>query len=118
MVFVLKCECAIRVNATREVWIAAGNQDQITVERTVRANRASTIHPCVKTKVRTQQRQRSSFREQLSRRAGRKKLIGVNAIDWLARIKRIKLDAEHRMAKLRAIHDALNSLPHCRGLRY
>ena len=118
MVFILKGQRAVRIEATREIRIATGNQDQIPVKRAVRANRASAKHPRVETKVSTEQRQRGSFGEQLSRRSGRKKLIGVNAIDWLARVQRIKLDAEDRMAKLRAIHDALNSLRQRRRLRY
>src|SRR5438128_1432892 len=110
MVFVLKRERAVRIEATREVWIATGNEDQITVKRAVRANRASAKHPRVETKVSTEQSQRSSLGKQLSRRSRRKELFGVNAVDWLARVERIKLDAKDRMAKLRPLHDALNSL--------
>ena len=118
MVLILKGQRAIRVDATREVRIATGNQDQITVERAVRANHASAIHARVETKVSAQQSQRSSFSEQFRRRSGRKKLISVNAVDRLPRVEGIKLDAKDRMAKLRAIHDALNSLRQRAGLRH
>src|SRR2546426_1497384 len=110
MVFIFKRQRAIRVDAAREVWITARNQNQIAIESAVRANRASAIYPRVETKVSTEQRQRSPFREQLSGRARRKELIGINAVDWLAGVERIKLDPKKRVAKLRAIHDALNSL--------
>ena len=69
-----------------------------------------TKSPSVETIVSAEQPERRSFGQQLRCRAWRKQFVGINRINWLAFVERVKLNPEERVLELRPIYDGLNAL--------
>ena len=110
VIFIHEGERTVWLNAIGEVGIAARNQNQVALERTVLVDGANVVNGRMKAVIRAQLCEDGALGESFRGGSWNKKFVAIQRINHLARIQRIELDAEVGVSELRTADDFLNAL--------
>src|SRR5215469_9635504 len=109
MVHSFVSQTAVRLYATRQIRITAGNYDNIALERTVFLNNPGAVDASMEAVLSPKQLQHRALGEELGRRTRHHQLIGIELVNRPSCVERIELDSERGVRKLRAAHHRVNA---------
>lgn len=110
MIDVLESECAIRLNAIRQIRVARRHQDQVAVQGAAGIDLTCAEDARVEPVIGTEQREKRCLRSTASWRSPARRTAAGNSEDGRVVTKRPELHAEPGMHEFRPAHDGRNAL--------
>ncbi len=110
VIFIDEGERSVGLDTIGKIGIAAGDKNEVALERSFFVDRTSAINDCVKAVVRAKLCEDCAFGESFSRGSGNEKFVGVERVDDFPGGNVVELDAEIRVGEFGAVHHFLNAI--------